>query len=445
MAYDKQADSERSLHTPTPLLYSASMSRQAGCNVWLKLENMQPTQSFKIRGIGNLCAQAVAEQSATHLVAVGDTNTALAVAYSARQLGVPATIYVSSNCGYTPPIRAKAELEDATIVEHGRTLKEAYIAAREFVDKTAGACLIDSADDPAVIAGYATIASEINIQLQRQEPAAIVTTVGSGALLSGLITGLQRCQWQRVPMIAVETHNTNSFQQALLADSNGQRAAGSADNPSLLPPLESPLEMDGDIKPLKSLSRPTSRPASEGPGQTPARMRFATDQRASEPTVATCLLAGSTCASALELTREHPVVPLSITEAMAVEACRRLLDEHQLLVEIGSAAALSVVGKGLLHQIVPALDHRCHVVVVVTGGANINFERLEACRQRFPYPAPIIAKSGQEIFMRMLDSALPSASGDFAAAAAAAAAAATAVATAASGSHETSAPTAGQH
>ncbi|KAI9472591.1 tryptophan synthase beta subunit-like PLP-dependent enzyme [Coemansia mojavensis] len=393
MAYDKQADSERSLHTPTPLLYSASMSRQAGCNVWLKLENMQPTQSFKIRGIGNLCAQAVAEQSATHLVAVGDTNTALAVAYSARQLGVPATIYVSSNCGYTPPIRAKAELEDATIVEHGRTLKEAYIAAREFVDKTAGACLIDSADDPAVIAGYATIASEINIQLQRQEPAAIVTTVGSGALLSGLITGLQRCQWQRVPMIAVETHNTNS----------------------------------------------------EGPGQTPARMRFATDQRASEPTVATCLLAGSTCASALELTREHPVVPLSITEAMAVEACRRLLDEHQLLVEIGSAAALSVVGKGLLHQIVPALDHRCHVVVVVTGGANINFERLEACRQRFPYPAPIIAKSGQEIFMRMLDSALPSASGDFAAAAAAAAAAATAVATAASGSHETSAPTAGQH
>ncbi|KAJ1998168.1 hypothetical protein GGI04_004875, partial [Coemansia thaxteri] len=43
------ADSDRPvLHIPTPLLYSASMSKQAGCNIWLKLENMQPTQSFKI-------------------------------------------------------------------------------------------------------------------------------------------------------------------------------------------------------------------------------------------------------------------------------------------------------------------------------------------------------------------------------------------------------------
>ncbi|KAJ2761841.1 catabolic L-serine/threonine dehydratase, partial [Coemansia nantahalensis] len=131
---------------------------------------------------------------------------------------------------------------------------------------------------------------------------------------------------------------------------------------------------------------------------------------AAEPTVATCLLAGSTCRCALEAAREHPVVPLSVTEAMAVEACRRLLDEHQLLVEVGSAAALSVVGKGLIHQIIPSLGHTSNVVVVVTGGANINFDRLESCRQRFPYPAPTIAKSGQEIFMCMIDAALPAGS-----------------------------------
>ncbi|KAJ1939226.1 catabolic L-serine/threonine dehydratase, partial [Linderina pennispora] len=90
--------------------------------------------------------------------------------------------------------------------------------------------------------------------------------------------------------------------------------------------------------------------------------------------------------------------------AMAAEACLRLVDEHQMLVEVGSAAALSVVGKSLVHQIVPDLDAHSHIVVVVSGGANISFEKLEACRQRFPFPAPIIAKSGQEIFMRMSDS-----------------------------------------
>ncbi|KAJ2354545.1 catabolic L-serine/threonine dehydratase [Coemansia erecta] len=385
---------KRTLHTPTPLLYSASMSRQAGCNVWLKLENMQPTQSFKIRGIGSLCVHAQAEQGAAHFVAVGDTNTALAVAYSARQLGVAATVFVPASSAAAPPIRAKVELEGAAVVEGGRTLREAHAAARAFAETTAGAFVVDSADAPAAVAGNATLAAEIHVQLQRQEPAAIVTAVGSGGLLAGLITGLHRCGWQRVPVIAVETHNTNSFQQALLADDERPGAAAEPQAPSLLPPLSGGAEPDCDM-----------RASSDG----------ARDAGRAEPTVATCLLAGATSARAVELTREHPVVPLSVTEAMAVDACRRLLDDHQLLVEVGCAAALSVVGKGLLRQIVPCLGPRCHVVVVVTGGANTSFDRLDACRQRFPFPAPIIAKSGQEIFMRMLDSALPASAGDLSA------------------------------
>ncbi|KAJ2710302.1 catabolic L-serine/threonine dehydratase [Coemansia sp. D1744] len=391
------SQTKRTLHTSTPLMYSTSMSRQAGCNVWLKLENMQPTQSFKIRGIGNLCVQALAEHGTSHFIAIGDTNTALAVAYSARQLGVAATVFVPASGGTAPPIRAKIELEGAAIVENGRTLRDAYAAACAFAEKTAGAFVVDSADAAAVVAGNATVAAEINVQLQQQKPAAVVTTVGSGGLLAGLISGLQQCGWQRVPVIAVETHNTNSFQQALLADDERPGAATS-DAPSLLPPLESGAEPDCDIR-----TGPPGRSGCDGTRDSGTR---------SEPTVATCLLAGATSERAVELTREHPVVPLSVTEAMAVDACRRLLDNHQLLVEVGSAAALSVVGKGLLRQILPSLGPRCHVVVVVTGGANISFDRLDACRQRFPFPAPIIAKSGQEIFMRMLDSALPTAASD---------------------------------
>ncbi|PIA17499.1 l-serine dehydratase/L-threonine deaminase-like protein, partial [Coemansia reversa NRRL 1564] len=311
------------LHVPTPLLYSTSMSKQAGYNVWLKLENMQPTQSFKIRGVGSLCAKARADYGAKHYVAIGDTNTALAVAYSGRQLGVPVTVFVPSG-GQIPPIRPKIELEGANVVEKGRTLKDAYDAARIFAEKTDGAFVVDTANDPSIVSGYATIAAEISVQLRRQEPAAIVTSVGSGGLLAGLIAGSHRCSWQRVPIIAVETHNTNLFQRTLLLEPENQHAC---------------------------------------------------------PTVATCLLSGSICPSALRLAQSHAVVPLSVTEAMSVEACCRFLDEHHLLVEIGSAAALSVVAKGLVNQIVPALGPESHVVVVVTGGANISLDRLESCRQ----------------------------------------------------------------
>ncbi|KAJ2742601.1 catabolic L-serine/threonine dehydratase [Coemansia sp. BCRC 34301] len=421
------ADSGQTLlHIPTPLLYSASMSKLAGCNVWLKLENMQPTQSFKIRGLGNTCVKAALEQEARQFVTVGDSNAALAVAYSGRRLGVPVTVFVASSA-QASAVRAKIELEGANIQEGGRTIKDAYEAACAFVRQTDGAVMVDKADDSAAIAGNATIVPEINVQLQRQAPAAIVTTVGSGGLLSGLITGLNRCQWQQVPVIAVETHNTNSFQQALLCgsthSSDSETAAdvgsdGPLDQikslaaPSLLPPLDED-DVDVDAKLGLGGKAMLARSDSENVTMYLSRVRLSSDatRTAGEPTVATCLQSGSVCPSALELARAHPVVPVSVSEAMAVEACRRFLDDHQLLIEIGSAAALSVVGKGLVRQIIPDLASDDHIVVIVTGGANISLDRLDSCRQRFPYPAPIIAKSGHEIFMRMSESTLSATGG----------------------------------
>ncbi|KAJ2503260.1 catabolic L-serine/threonine dehydratase [Coemansia sp. RSA 2052] len=373
------------------------------------------------RGLGNTCIKAALERGAKLFVAVGDSNAALAVAYSGRRLGVPVTVFVASSA-QASAVRTKIELEGAGIQEGGRTIKDAYEAACAFVRQTDGAVMVDKADDAAAIAGNATIVPEVNVQLQRQAPAAIITTVGSGGLLSGLITGLNRCQWQQVPVIAVETHNTNSFQQALLFDSthssDSETAADAGSDgpaeqtklsaaPSLLPPLDDDTA-DVDAKQSLGGKAQLARSDSENVTMYLSRVRLSSDatRTAAEPTVATCLQSGSVCPSALELARAHPVVPVSVSEAMAVEACRRFLDDHQLLIEIGSAAALSIVGKGLIHQIIPDLARDDHIVVIVTGGANISLDRLDACRQRFPYPAPIIAKSGHEIFMRMSDSTL---------------------------------------
>lgn len=405
-----------SLHTPTPLLYSTSLSRQTGCNVWIKLENMQPTQSFKVRGVGRLCARAVVEQGAKRLVGVGDTNAALTIAYSGRQLRVPVTIYVpvsanaTTNAQHNSPIRAKLALEGAEVIEEGRTIKEAYLAAQSLVSNTREmAALIDNTDDIVAVAGNATMVTEINVQLQENDPAVIITTVGSGGLLSGLVTGLHRCQWQHVPVIAVETHNTNCFQKALLFGNNDTVSKPQQGNskeqlplpPSLLPPLDDEI-MGGDTEATKPDTTTEGNTSSTVPPRLD-RSKSSSEGRNTEPTVATCLQSGQICPTALELAQAHPVVPVSVSEAMAVEACRRMLDDHQMLIEIGSAAALSVVGKGLVHQIVPDLTKNSHIVVIVTGGANINFDRLQTCTQRFQYPAPTIAKSGHEIFMRMSD------------------------------------------
>ncbi|KAJ2001917.1 catabolic L-serine/threonine dehydratase, partial [Coemansia thaxteri] len=327
-------------------------------------------------------------------------------------------------------VRAKIELEGAELREDGRTMKDAYKAACAFAQHAAGAVMIEGGDDAAAIAGNSTIVPEINVQLQRRAPAAIIAPVGSGGLLSGLITGLNRCRWLQVPVIAVETHNTNSFQQALLSEpahsSDSETAADAgSDRPTgqckaqlgadlehghhppptpLAPSLKDEGDTDNEVRPGLS-ANPLVRSESENVMLCFSRVRLSSEAKTSEPTVATCLLSEFVCPSALELAQSHPVVPISVSEAMAVEACRRLLDDHQFLIEIGSAAALSIVGKGLVRQILPDLDSDDHVVVVVTGGANISLDRLDSCRQRFAYPAPTIAKSGLEIFMRMPDPA----------------------------------------
>lgn len=78
-------------HTVTPLLESWALSQVAGTTVFLKCENVQPSGSFKIRGIGHFC-QEVAKKGCRHLVCSSGGNAGIAAAYAARKLGIPATI-----------------------------------------------------------------------------------------------------------------------------------------------------------------------------------------------------------------------------------------------------------------------------------------------------------------------------------------------------------------
>jgi L-serine/L-threonine ammonia-lyase len=85
---------QETLHHQTPIIHSTPLSKKIGIDVFVKLESTQQTGSFKIRGIGNMCTKAVKERGCKHLISSSGGNAGLAVAYSAKRLGVPATIYV---------------------------------------------------------------------------------------------------------------------------------------------------------------------------------------------------------------------------------------------------------------------------------------------------------------------------------------------------------------
>src|SRR3954452_11618257 len=110
------------LHVETPLLLSRPMSVDGQRNVWLKMEALQPSGSFKLRGIGHAC-EIYKSQGAQRFLSSSGGNAGLAVAYSGRNLNVPVVVVVPE----TTTDRAKEllSLENAEVIVHGDSWQEA--------------------------------------------------------------------------------------------------------------------------------------------------------------------------------------------------------------------------------------------------------------------------------------------------------------------------------
>src|SRR3989442_15809371 len=133
----------------TPTIRAAALSELAGCEVYLKLETMQSTGSFKERGALNKLLTLDAAERRAGVVAMSAGNHAQGVAYHARRLGIPATIVMPAP---TPFVKIAATRGfGATVVLEGEVLTDAEAKARAIVKET-GATLVHPYDDPAVIA-----------------------------------------------------------------------------------------------------------------------------------------------------------------------------------------------------------------------------------------------------------------------------------------------------
>lgn len=104
------------LHIETPLIESSVLSRLTRKSVWLKLDALQPSGSFKIRGIGHAC-EVYAAKGARRFVSSSGGNAGLAVAFAGQELGIPVTVVVPE----TTTQRAKELLrsENAEVIVHG--------------------------------------------------------------------------------------------------------------------------------------------------------------------------------------------------------------------------------------------------------------------------------------------------------------------------------------
>ena len=143
---------------PTPFLPSATLSEIAGCELWLKFENLQFTASFKERGALNKLLTLPTPTSARGVIAMRAGNHAQGVAYHAARLGSRATIVMPRG---TPNIKvARTRRLRRRGGAAGRHLPEAAAAVPALVESR-GLTLVHPYDDPAVIAGQGTVALEM--------------------------------------------------------------------------------------------------------------------------------------------------------------------------------------------------------------------------------------------------------------------------------------------
>jgi threonine dehydratase len=260
-------------HTPT---------FSAGDSLWLKLEYLQHAGSFKTRGMLNQILSAPSLPAAGIVTASGG-NAGLAAAYAARELGVPAEIYVPVTA---PPVKvAKLGKLGARVVQVGNEYAEAAAAASLRAAET-GALYCHAYDDPAMVAGNGTL----GLELLEQMPGGfdtVLVAVGGGGLIAGVIAALS----PEVRVVSVEPSTSACLHAALRSGA--------------------PVDV------------PVSGVAADSLGA----------RRAGQ--------------IAFDLASSFEVPALLVDDAAIVDARRRLWDDYRIVVEHGTAAAYAALTSGV--------------------------------------------------------------------------------------------------
>jgi threonine dehydratase len=264
----------------TPLEFSPWFSEATGAQVWLKLENLQVTGSFKLRGAFNKLLAMTEVERARGGVAASSGNHGAAVAYAMRALGVEGVVFVPEGTSSAKVDAIRRFGGDVRF--HGLDGLETEIHARRYAGEHSMTYL-SPYNDPAVIAGQGSCGVEIARQLPDVD--AVYIAVGGGGLLSGVGTILKTIN-RRIGIVACQPEASPVMTESV-------RAGRIIDMPSL------PTLSDGTAGGIES------------------------------------------GAITFEICRDIATDFLTVSEDQIVDAMRAFIDAHQLLIEGAAGVALA--------------------------------------------------------------------------------------------------------
>ena len=300
----------------TPLMEAPDLSRRLGRPVLLKLENLQATGSFKVRGAAARLTALDPDARARGVVACSSGNHGRAVAFVAEQLGIPATVCVP---GWVDPVKLEGiRGHGAEAILVGPTYDESEIHAQQLARAT-GRTFVSAFDDPWVVAGQGTLALEILDALDGP-PAAVLAPLSGGGLIAGIAGALRQRLGAAAPVAVAATAQRAGVMLASLQAGH---------------PVELP----------------------------------------EEPTIANALAGGIGLDNRYsfrwvrDLVSEHATVP----EDAILEAMAHAFRAYRLVVEGGGATALGAILSGSWR---PDPGRPGPVVVVLSGG-NVSLDTLQ--------------------------------------------------------------------
>jgi threonine dehydratase len=195
--------------TRTPVIPSSTLSRLFGFKVWLKLENLQKTGSFKVRGAFNKVSSLTDDEKARGVVAASSGNHAQGVAWASSLLGVRSLIIMPENAPIVKFVATKGY--GAEVMFHGANFFEAYQFAIGYA-KERGLAFIPPFEDDLVIAGQGTIGLEILEDLPDVDT--VVVPVGGGGLISGIAAAVKSVS-PSITVIGCEAAASSSCMESL--------------------------------------------------------------------------------------------------------------------------------------------------------------------------------------------------------------------------------------
>jgi threonine dehydratase len=197
--------------TRTPLKPAWALTRETGLVIFLKLETMQPTGAFKLRGAANLILSLTPAEQARGLVTCSSGNHGRAVAYVARELGLRAVVFLSE---MAPAVKVAAIRElGAEVVIGGPDYDSADAASLDYA-AAHGSTYVHAFDDPRIVAGQGTLGLEIVDALPKV--ATIVAPLSGGGLLAGVALAA-KARKPDVRVVGVSMEHGASMHASLLA------------------------------------------------------------------------------------------------------------------------------------------------------------------------------------------------------------------------------------